>query len=266
MRSPSGEQPAEPRPRRVNILGVGVSAVNLSQAVYIIESWISNCQQHYVCVTSVHGLIESQRSERLRQIHNDAGLVTPDGKPLEWLLKFYGQNHVNRVYGPDLLLAMCESTAAQGYRHFFYGAEPGTADQLAATLQARFPDLVIVGTYSPPFRPLTEEEDQQVIALLRQARPNIIWVGLGTPKQELWMAEHCDHLDAVLIGVGAAFAIHAGALRQAPRWMQRRGLEWLFRLLVEPQRLWRRYLTIIPRFLFLITYQLLRTGRLPPDL
>jgi N-acetylglucosaminyldiphosphoundecaprenol N-acetyl-beta-D-mannosaminyltransferase len=243
---------------RVNILGVGVSAITMAMALRTIEEWITLRVPHYVCVTSVHGVMESQRDASLRQIHNRAGMVTPDGMPLVWLSRLMGFRRVERVYGPDLMLAACERSTELGHRHFFYGGGPGVAERLAARLQVRFPGLKLAGTCSPPFRPLTPEEDRAVVERINAALPDIVWVGLSTPKQERWMASHIGRLQApVLIGVGAAFDFHAGLKQQAPRWVQRSGLEWLFRLVMEPRRLWRRYLINNPGFLMLILLQAL---------
>ncbi len=247
---------------RVNILGVGISAITMTQGLDKIEEWTALRQCHYVCITGVHGVMESQRDGILRQIHNTAGLVTPDGMPLVWLSRFKGFRHVQRVYGPDLMLAFCERSAAKGYRHYLYGGAEGVTEQLAVSLQRRFPGLQIVGTYSPPFRPLSKEEDDQVVHRINAANPDIVWVGLSTPKQELWMASHVGRLTApVLIGVGAAFDFHAGRKKQAPRWMQKNGLEWLFRLVTEPRRLWKRYLVNNPLFVALVVAQALGLKR-----
>jgi len=182
--------------------------------------------------------MECQRDPELRRIYNASGMTTPDGMPLVWLSRLHGYHHVDRVYGPDLMLALCERSVKRGYRHFFYGGAEGVPEHLAARLQSRFPGLIVAGTYSPPFRPLRPEEDEQIVQLINETSPDIVWVGLGSPKQERWMAEHIDRLTApVLIGVGAAFDFHTGRKPQAPRWMQRSGLEWLFRLLTEPRRL-----------------------------
>jgi N-acetylglucosaminyldiphosphoundecaprenol N-acetyl-beta-D-mannosaminyltransferase len=221
---------------------VGVSAIDMTQALATIEGWIARGERHYVCVTGVHGVMESRRDSELQRIHHDAGLVTPDGMPLVWLARRAGFHHVDRVYGPDLLLACCEISVRRGYRHFFYGGGPGVPELLAERLSRRFPGLCVAGTYSPPFRPLQPQEDEDVVQRLNASGADIVWVGLSTPKQERWMHEHRGRLGAaVLIGVGAAFDFHAGLKRQAPRWMQRSGLEWLFRLAHEPRRLWRRY-------------------------
>jgi N-acetylglucosaminyldiphosphoundecaprenol N-acetyl-beta-D-mannosaminyltransferase len=243
---------------RANILGVGVSATNMSMTVSAIDDWIAQRLPHYVCVASVHGVMESQRDEAFRRIYDMAGLVTPDGMPLVWLSRLMGFRHVERVYGPDLMLAVCERSAARGYRHFFYGGGPGVAETLATQLQSRFSGLQVVGLDSPPFRPLTEQEDQAAVERINRACPDIIWVGISTPKQERWMASHREQLSApVIVGVGAAFDFHAGLKKQAPHWMQRSGLEWCFRLMTEPRRLWRRYLVNNPWFLWLILLQVL---------
>jgi N-acetylglucosaminyldiphosphoundecaprenol N-acetyl-beta-D-mannosaminyltransferase len=235
---------------RVDVLGVGVSAINLPQAVETIGAWISGGEREYVCVTGVHGVMESQRDPALRDIHNQSGMTTPDGMPLVWCGRFAGMEQMERVYGPDLMLEVCRASVGDGWRHFFYGAGPGVAARLAESLSAKFPGLEVVGVHTPPYRGLTDEERMETIEMINGSDADIVWVGLSTPKQEKWMAQLRPFLRApVLIGVGAAFDIHAGGLRQAPRWMQRSGLEWLFRLSVEPRRLWRRYLSIVPGFL-----------------
>jgi N-acetylglucosaminyldiphosphoundecaprenol N-acetyl-beta-D-mannosaminyltransferase len=215
-----------------------------------------------VCVTGVHGVMESQRDETLRRIHNEAGLVTPDGMPMVWWARAHGHAHVRQVCGPDLMLAFCDRSLTAGYRHFFYGGGVGVADLLAQRLMKRFPGLVVAGTYTPPFRPLTAEEDADVTARINGSGADIVWVGLSTPKQEHWMADHRGLLDApVLIGVGAAFDFHAGLKRRAPRWMRPLGLEWLFRLSTEPRRLWKRYLKNNPAFAMLTLQEIWRAHR-----
>jgi N-acetylglucosaminyldiphosphoundecaprenol N-acetyl-beta-D-mannosaminyltransferase len=195
--------------------------------------------------------MESQRDPALKMIHNRAGLVTPDGMPLVWISRWKGQSHVRRVYGPDLMLQLCERSVARGYRHFLYGGAEGVAELLAESLMRRFSGIEIAGTYCPPFRLLTQDEDEAVTNMIRSADPDIVWVGLSTPKQERWMHAHARPLGGpVLIGVGAAFDFHAGIKRQAPRWMQHSGLEWLFRLGSEPRRLGRRYLVNNPLFVW----------------
>ncbi len=250
--------------QKVNILGIGVSPINMQDALQAIAHWVQNGEQQYICVTSVNGIMESQKNHALCAIHDNAGLVTPDGMPLVWLSRWHGYKDVSRVYGPDLMLAVCQESLMQGYRHFLYGGAEGIPELLAEQLQARFAGLDIVGMYSPPFRPLTAVEDAAIIAQIKQSGADIVWVGLSTPKQEKWMAEHVGKLDtAVLIGVGAAFDFHAGVKKQAPRWLQRSGMEWLFRLLTEPRRLWRRYLIYNPQFVALVLLQLLGWRQYP---
>lgn len=237
---------------RVDVLGVGISAVDLPRAVAAIAGWIGGGQGNYVCVTGVHGVIESQRDPDLRRIHNASGMAVPDGAPMVWAGRWSGAKSIGRVRGPDLMLAVLATAAAEGWRSFFYGGKEGVPELLAANLGNRFPNLHIVGTYSPPFRPLSPDEDDEIVRLINDASPDLVWVGLGTPKQERWMADHAARLDAVMLGVGAAFDIHAGLASEAPRWIQRSGFEWLYRLGHEPRRLWRRYLTNNPRFVLSI--------------
>jgi N-acetylglucosaminyldiphosphoundecaprenol N-acetyl-beta-D-mannosaminyltransferase len=218
-----------------------------------IERWISTGESEYVCVTGVHGVMESQRDPEFREIHNRSGLTTPDGMPIVWAGRRAGASWMSRVYGPDLMLAVCERAAERGWTSYFYGGKEGVPERLVERLQARFPGFKVVGMESPPFRPLTAEEDQAVVGRINKAAPDLVWVGLSTPKQERWMASHVGRIRVpAVLGVGAAFDIHAGTLRQAPVWIQRRGLEWLYRLYREPRRLWRRYVSIIPRFLVAI--------------
>jgi N-acetylglucosaminyldiphosphoundecaprenol N-acetyl-beta-D-mannosaminyltransferase len=247
---------------RVNVLGVGVSAVTLDEAVGLIESWITERSRRYVCVCTAHGVTEALRDPSYRDVLNRAGLVTPDGMPLVWLARRAGHRHVSRVYGPDLLLAVCARSAGRGWRHYFCGGAPGVAALLVDRLQRRYPGLQVAGVESPPFRPLTPEEEDAMVGRLNAARPDIVWVGLGAPRQDLWMARYRDRLEApVLVGVGAAFDFHAGVKPQAPRWMRERGLEWLFRLACEPRRLWRRYLLGGPVFLGHVFLQQARLRR-----
>jgi len=247
---------------RVNVLGIGISAITMSQALAIIEEWIVQRERHYVCVTGVHGVMESQRDENLRRIHNTAGLVTPDGMPLVWFSHLRGSRHVERVYGPDLMLALTERSIEKGYRHFLYGGRVGVPERLAQNLTLWFPGLNIAGTYSPPFHTLTGEEELRTVQTINVSNADIVWVGLGTPKQEYWMKEHLGKVAApVMIGVGAAFDFHSGLKKQAPRWIQRSGFEWLYRFMTEPRRLGKRYLVNNPLFLWLILLQTLGIKR-----
>ena len=235
---------------RFDVLGVEVSALDMGGALAEITGWIERREPHYICVTGVHGVMEAQRDSELMRIHNASGMTTPDGMPLVWAGRWAGMRQVTRVYGPDLMLAVCALAEARGWTSYLYGGRDGVPDVLARRLVHRFPGLRIVGTCSPPFGPVTDEQDAATVAEINRAAPDIIWVGLSTPKQERWMAAHMGRVGSpVMLGVGAAFDIHAGLLPQAPRWLGRAGLEWLFRLAVEPRRLWRRYLSNNPRFI-----------------
>lgn len=243
-------------PQRVNILGVGVSAVNMAMALEAIEGWIAHREPNYICVTPAHSVMDCVNNPMLYPLFNQSGMTVPDGMAIVWLLKLHGQAHVGRVCGPDLMDAVMAVSLEKGWRHFFYGGHPGVPERLAERFSSRYPGLQIAGWYSPPFRDLTPEEDEQVVAQIRAARPHIVWVGISSPRQERWMAEHLERLNVpVLIGVGAAFDFWAGTKRRAPRWMQRAGLEWLFRFLSEPKRLWPRYRQY-PRFVWLALRQL----------
>lgn len=243
---------------RCNILGVRISPVNLPQAISTLDNWIARHQSNYVCVTPVHSVMDCYHQPDLTPIFNHSGMTTPDGMPIVWLLRGYGYKHVDRVYGPDLMREVCQQSVQKGYRHFLYGGASGVPENLADILRKTYPGLNIVGTYSPPFRALTLEEDTALVAQINATKPDIVWVGLGSPKQERWMAAHVGQIKgATLIGVGAAFDFLSGTKKQAPRWIQRSGFEWLFRLLGEPRRLGRRYLVNNPLFILLIATQLL---------
>ncbi len=248
---------AETFASRENILGVLISAIDMPQALSTIESWITTRDPHYVTVSPAHAVMDASRDPELRRIFNTSGMTTPDGMSIVWLLKLRGYHHVERVYGPDLMLETCQFGISRQWRHFFYGGEPAVAETLAEKLGSQFPGLQVAGTYTPPFRPLTLEEDEEIIKYINNAEADIIWVGLGSPKQEYWMAEHLGKINApVMIGVGAAFDFLAGTKPQAPRWIQRSGLEWLFRFVNEPRRLWPRYRQY-PRFFLLAVAQLI---------
>jgi len=234
---------------RVDVLGVGVSTVTPEMAVAVLARWIEKRTPHYVCVTGVHGVMESQRASDLLDAHNASGLTVPDGVPLVWAARRAGASWVQRVYGPDLMRSVCALAPARGWRMFFYGATPDVVERLTTHLREHHPGIEIVGSYCPPFRPLDADERSDVTARINQARPDIVWVGLSTPKQERWMREFRPALEApVLVGVGAAFDFVSGTKRQAPALLQRAGLEWLYRLVTEPRRLWRRYLRNNPAF------------------
>lgn len=251
-------------PERVNILGVPVSAIDMDAALARIDAWIAARRPNFVCFRDVHGVMASRTDAELQAAHEAAGMIAPDGMPLVWLARLMGHRETGRVCGPDFMPALCERSQAPGYRHFFYGGAPGVAEKLAESLGARFPGLAVAGMHTPPFRPLTVDEDAAIVRMIDESGADIVWVGLSTPKQEKWMMAHVGRLSApVLLGVGAAFDFHAGAVRRAPVWMQRAGLEWLFRLLAEPRRLWRRYLVLAPAFVFLAAGQMLGLKRYP---
>jgi N-acetylglucosaminyldiphosphoundecaprenol N-acetyl-beta-D-mannosaminyltransferase len=242
-----------------NILGVHASAIRMEDALLAFRIWIHDRDPHFVCVTPVHSIMECYDHLDLRDIFNRAGLVTPDGMPVVWLLRGAGFKQVERVYGPDLLLASCQDSLIRGYRHYFYGGEPEEMKVLILKLQNKFPGINIVGSDSPPFRTLTAHEDQEAVDRICVAKPDIVWIGLGSPRQEYWMSDHIERLSVpVLVGVGAAFNFLSGKKAQAPRCMQRAGLEWFFRLMNEPRRLWRRYLLNYPRFIILLLLQWIR--------
>jgi N-acetylglucosaminyldiphosphoundecaprenol N-acetyl-beta-D-mannosaminyltransferase len=245
--------------REFRVLGVTVHAVQIPGVIAQMEEWISlSAKGQYIAVTGMHGVMEAQHDPQFRKILDAAGLVVPDGMPLVWLGRWHGFEMRRRVYGPELMVSFCEQTAAKGYRHFFYGGAPGVAENLACRFTSRFPGMVMAGTYSPPFRTLTAEEDSEVVQAIEAARTDILWIGLSTPKQERWMFEHRDQLKVpVLVGVGAAFDFHAGRTAQAPAWMGDHGLEWLFRVSHEPRRLWRRYLIYGAEFAALVLLELL---------
>jgi N-acetylglucosaminyldiphosphoundecaprenol N-acetyl-beta-D-mannosaminyltransferase len=249
---------------RFNVLGVALHAMNLSVATEAVLEALRERRKGYVCVTGVHGVSEAQNDPAFRAILNGAFLNTTDGMPLVWLGRRAVGPWVDRVYGPDLLLEILRATQSTPYRHFFYGGAPGVTEALQARLEALFPGVTICGIYCPPFRPLDALEEADLQRVVRAARPDIIWVGLSTPKQERFMFEYLPKLDTTLMfGVGAAFDFHAGRVAQAPRWMQRSGLEWFYRLCSEPRRLGRRYLVNNPLFLWRILGQRLGLRKYP---
>jgi N-acetylglucosaminyldiphosphoundecaprenol N-acetyl-beta-D-mannosaminyltransferase len=242
-----------------DVLGVGISAIHMRRAVEIARAWIADGKPGYVCVTGVHGVMEAQRDDELRRILNNAVMNTPDGMPMSWVGRLQGFAHMDRVFGPDFMAEMCALSEREGYRHFLYGGAPGVATQLKEALERRFPKLQIVGTYTPPFRALNPDEENELLESVRTSRPDIVWVGLSTPKQERFMAEFVDRLQVpLLVGVGAAFDYHTGRIRDCSPLIKRAGLQWLHRLWQDPGRLWRRYLRNNPAFLWRITLQFVR--------
>lgn len=226
------------------VLGVRVDAVQIPEAIARMEEWIARREgTRYVAVTGMHGVTEALHDEEFKEILNEAGMVVADGYPLVVLGRRKGFGLRRRVCGPELMEAFFERTREKGYRHFFYGGAEGVAEELARRMAERFAGTRVAGAYGPPFRALTEEEEREVAKRIGEARADVVWVGLSTPKQERWMARMREWLEApVLVGVGAAFDFHTGRVRRAPRWMGEHGMEWAFRLAMEPRRLWRRYL------------------------
>jgi N-acetylglucosaminyldiphosphoundecaprenol N-acetyl-beta-D-mannosaminyltransferase len=244
--------------KTMDILGVPIAAADIPRAADRIEQWIRDDAREYVVARDVHGIVRCQSDPELMRAHRAAGMCVPDGMPIVLINRLYGHKETRRVYGPDLMIEMMQRSVPKGHRHFLFGGKQGVPELLRDRLIERFPGLNIVGTFSPPFRPMTSEEETELAARIEQTKPDILWVGLGTPKQELWMARHAGRLNAkVMVGVGAAFDFHAGLVRQAPRWLQPLCLEWLFRLCMEPRRLWRRYLLNNPRFIYMMIGQLL---------
>lgn len=233
-----------------DVLGVRINALRVDDLPPVFARWIASGQRTYVVLTGVHGVVEMQDDLELREINNRAGLTTPDGMPIVWMGWRHGHFRTEKVYAPDIMNAVFAAGVPLGHRHFLYGGTEGVADRLAQKLRARFPGIEVVGTECPPFRPLTESEAAEVAARIDGARADIVWCGLGCPKQERWMRDFRPRLQApVLVGVGAGFDFLADIKPLAPRWVQRSGFEWLFRLASEPRRLWPRYSRIVPRFI-----------------
>lgn len=239
------------------VLAIRVSAIQIPDVIARMKHWIRGCRVvHYITVTGMTGVMEARRDFHYRGILNAADLVVPDGMPLIWLGRWHGYPLARRVYGPELMDVFCRDTGDQ-FKHFFYGGAPGVPELLAETLHRRH-GIRVAGTCSPPYRPLTSNEDAEVVALIEKTAPDVLWVGLGTPNQENWMYEHRERLTVpVMLGVGAAFDFHTGRLRQAPHWMREHGLEWFFRLLAEPKRLWRRYLVSGSQFAWNVSLEML---------
>ena len=261
---------------RINVLGVGINILNLDSAESeCFEAVKTPNKQGYVTITGVHGVMESQRDPDLQKIHNRSFLSTPDGMPLVWLGKWEGHHTMDRVYGPDLMLKFCESGVLHSLKHYFYGGSPEVLDPLCENLEKSIPGVQISGMESPPYRALTEDELDEFAERLQEKKPHFVWIGLGTPKQEKFMASFLEKYSdltskwdhgLLMFGVGAAFDFHSFRIKQAPKWFQRNGLEWFYRLCVDPKRLWRRYsinnsmflLRIFPAMMGLKNYELKR--------
>lgn len=240
------------------MLGVGVDAIDLQGATLLLEAQIRERRKGYVCLAGVHGVMEAQRSPHLKEIFAKAILVAPDGMPIVWISRQQGFVATQRVFGPDLMANIMGRAEFRNCVHFLCGGENGLADRLREEMLRRFPWVKIAGTYSPPFRPMSNMEEQAFITNVRMLQPDIIWVGISTPKQEKFMARYLPMLDtALMIGVGAAFLFHTGAIRDSPKWVKQSGLQWLHRLLQEPARLWKRYLLNNPTFVFYAFLQMI---------
>jgi len=246
------------------VLGVRVNAVRMSEAVDRMRRWIDAPfrKTHFVAVTAMHSVAEAHRNDFYQRILNSADLSVPDGMPLVWLARFHGYPLKDRVCGSDLMKAFCRATG-EAYRHFFYGGGPGVAEKLANSLHEKY-GIVVAGTYTPPFRALTRAEEEEVSSLVELSSPHVLWVGLSSPKQEKWIEEHRHHLRIpVMLAVGAAFDMNSGKTTRAPGWMRKSGLEWLYRLLSEPRRLWKRYLFTIPRAMCFVAIEVLASSVRP---
>ena len=237
--------------RRRDVLGIPMAMTDYAGAMDVMDEMVARRVRGWVCAAAVHSVMVAQDDPAMRTALTDSVITVPDGMPIVWAANMLGEDLPNRVYGPELMHRYCDRSVEQGHRIWLYGGrDQGALVQLALTLRKTHPGITIVGGYSPPFRPLTDEEDDAIAEQVNQARPDVLWVGIGVPKQEKWMVRMRDRLDVpVMCAVGAAFDFHAGRVSQAPRWMQERGLEWTYRIAQEPRRLLPRYLYTNPRFL-----------------
>jgi N-acetylglucosaminyldiphosphoundecaprenol N-acetyl-beta-D-mannosaminyltransferase len=249
-----------PEREGAEVLGAFIDAVTLDEAAARIIQWAHARESRTICACNVHSVMTATRSHALRQAINGADLTTPDGLPLAFALRLMGHSHQRRVAGPDLMLECCRRAEHSGLHVMLYGSTEGTLSRLESELRRMFPALTLVESISPPFRGLSDDEDQAVVERINDCAPHLIFVGLGCPKQEIWMHTHHGRVNAPMVGVGAAFDFHAGAVRRAPEWMRHMGLEWLHRLVSEPRRLWRRYLIDSPLFLWRLVVQLVSAG------
>ena len=239
-------------PKSCNILGVDIAVTNMKSVIYYLTKNMEKLRGEYVCVSNVHTTVMAYNDASYRNVQNSAAIAVPDGKPLSLICRIRGYKNAQRVAGPDLMPEILRISEMEGYRHYFYGSTEKTLESLESNIRRRYPKLNIVGTYSPPFRKLTTEEDERIIEEINAARPDFIWVGLGAPKQECWMYEHKGKLNGIMLGVGAAFDFHAGTAKRAPKWMQEFYLEWLYRLIQDPRRLMKRYVSSNAQFIWLI--------------
>ena len=239
-------------PTYCEILKTNINVTNMTDTLRYLTDNLEELRGKYICVSNVHTTVMSYEDEAYRNIQNSAAMVLPDGKPLSVVSRMRGFKEAQKVSGPDLMPEMFRLSEEKGYTHYFYGSTDETLDKLKEALLVKYPKLKIVGMYSPPFRPLTKEEDGEIIRQINDTSPDFIWIGLGAPKQEQWMYAHRDKLCGVMLGVGAGFDFHAGTVKRAPIWMQKCGLEWLYRLTQDPKRLFKRYVVTNTKFLWLI--------------
>lgn len=240
------------------ILKTNINVTSMEDTLAYIGTHIDELRGSYICVSNVHTTVMAYENAHYRTIQNSAAMALPDGAPLSRYSRAAGFRKAERVTGPDLMTELFQRSDRNGYRHFFYGSTQQTLDDMRTALQRDYPEMVIAGMYSPPFRPLTQEEDREVTAQINDARPDVVWVGLGAPKQEEWMYDHRGKLNAVAIGVGAGFDYAAGHISRAPGIMQTLCLEWLYRLMQDPRRLWKRYVTTNAKFIKYIFRESLR--------
>lgn len=244
--------------RRPPIIGTPIDVLDWQEALSRVAGWSTAHESRYVCICNVHSIVSARQDASFAEVLREADMATPDGAPVAWMLRRSGFKGQARISGPDLMWKYCAEASQRGESIYLYGGHPTTLEALQRRLAVEFPSLRIAGAYSPPYRPLTAEEDAAVVVAMNESGAGTVWVSLGCPKQERWMAEHRGRIDAVMIGVGAAFDYHAGTLRRAPLWMQRAGLEWFYRLCAEPGRLWRRYLVTNVLFLYYAVCQLFK--------
>lgn len=241
----------------VPVLGAMIDVVGWDVALERLATWARERESRYVCICNVHSVVTATQNAEFGRVVNEADMATPDGAPVAWMLRRLGHAGQQRINGPDLMWRYCEQAVSRGESIFLYGGMPETLDILQRRLLEAFPGLQVAGAYSPPFRPLSSQEDDEVVERINASGAGVVWVSLGCPKQEKWMAAHRGRVNAVMIGVGAAFDYHAGTIKRAPKWMQNAGLEWLHRLCSEPGRLWKRYLVTNTLFVIYAARQLL---------
>lgn len=252
------------RAESFDLLGIRIGAVQIPDVIWRMQGWIEErSTSRFVVVANTHVIVEARQDASFQEVLNAADLCVPDGMPLIWYGRFRGYSLARRVYGPELMSAFCRETVSKGFRHYFYGGAPGVTEELVERLKESCPGIQIVGFDSPPFRALTPEEDDEAVERINRASPDVVWVGLGCPKQERWMWNHRGLLSApVMVGVGQAFDVLSGRKKLAPGFMREHGFEWLFRFLQEPRRLWRRYLVYSTKFVAAVFLEILRGNSL----